>query len=138
MVYHEYDADGWLIGWHEDADRPRSTTADPSPIPADCAIWANGAWAHDRSRRDARTLANARGSGVDAVQAHLDATSQAWGYDDIFTAVTYADEPEDPQFQAEGRALRKWRSKVWRACYASTATTVDGLLADLPPVPANP
>lgn len=82
--------------------------------------------------------AEARAAAVRAVQAHLDATARAWGYDDIFTAVTYADEPEAPQFQAEGRALRKWRSKVWRACYASTATTIDGLLADLPPVPVKP
>lgn len=52
-----------------------------------------------------------------AVQSHLDATAQSLGYDDIKTAVTYADEPAVPKFQAEGQALRAWRSLVWDKCY---------------------
>lgn len=51
------------------------------------------------------------------VQEHLDAAAQGLGYDDIRSAVTYADEPAVPKFQAEGRALRAWRSEVWAACY---------------------
>lgn len=57
---------------------------------------------------------------VAAVQAALDAAAQAHGYDDIFTACTY-DGDEDPAFSAEGKAFKKWRSKVWRACYAAQA-----------------
>lgn len=56
-----------------------------------------------------------------AVQAHLDAPAQALGYDDIKTAITYADEPAVPRFQAEGRALRAWRSRVWDRCYGVLA-----------------
>lgn len=52
-----------------------------------------------------------------AVQDHLDAVAQDAGYDNIFTACTYADEPSVPQFQAEGQALRAWRSEVWAACH---------------------
>lgn len=52
-----------------------------------------------------------------AVQSHLDATAQSLGYDDIKTAVTYADEPAVPKFQAEGQSLRAWRSLVWAKCY---------------------
>lgn len=52
-----------------------------------------------------------------AVQSHLDATAQSLGYDDIKTAVTYADEPAVPKFQTEGQALRAWRSMVWAKCY---------------------
>lgn len=52
------------------------------------------------------------------VQRHLDAKAQELGFDNIFTAVTYADEPSVPSFQAHGLALRSWRSKVWGACYA--------------------
>lgn len=52
------------------------------------------------------------------VQSHLDAQAQALNYDDIRTAVTYADEPAVPRFQAEGIALRAWRSRVWDAAYA--------------------
>lgn len=51
------------------------------------------------------------------VQDYMDAIARSYGYDDIRTAVTYAEEPSVPKFQAEGRALRAWRSAVWQACY---------------------
>lgn len=75
------------------------------------------------------------------VQAHLDAQAQALGYDSIFTAVTYADEPAVPKFQADGQALRAWRSLVWEAGYALLAQvqageapipTPEALIASLP------
>lgn len=53
----------------------------------------------------------------DAVQEYIDAKARTMGYDDIKTAVTYAEEPSVPQFQKEGRALRAWRSVVWESCY---------------------
>ncbi|RIY41936.1 hypothetical protein [Neopusillimonas maritima] len=52
------------------------------------------------------------------VQRHMDEAARALGYDDIKSAVTYAEEPAVPKFQAEGRAFRAWRSLVWAACYA--------------------
>ncbi|MCY9814479.1 hypothetical protein [Aeromonas caviae] len=55
------------------------------------------------------------------IQAHLDATAHQFGYDDMKTAVTYADEPAVPKFQQEGQALRAWRSLVWEAVYAELA-----------------
>lgn len=79
-----------------------------------------------------------------AVQAHLDAAAQALGYDDIKSAVTYADEPSVPRFQADGQALRSWRSQVWALCYEildavqsgrRDAPTVEGLIAELPTAP---
>lgn len=51
------------------------------------------------------------------VQEYMDAMARALGYDDIATAVTYAEEPAVAKFQAEGRAFRAWRSLVWAACY---------------------
>jgi hypothetical protein len=68
------------------------------------------------------------------VQAHLDAQARAMGYDDIATAITYADEPAVPQYQAEGQALRAWRSKCWAACFAAlpTAKTTADVIAALP------
>jgi hypothetical protein len=48
-----------------------------------------------------------------AVQRHLDATARQMGYDNIVTAISYADENAVPRFQAEGQALRLWRSQVW-------------------------
>lgn len=79
-----------------------------------------------------------------AVQSHMDAAAQAMGYDDIKTAVTYADEPSVPRFQAEGQALRAWRSLVWAKCYQLLdevqsgmrgRMTPDQVIAELPPPP---
>lgn len=52
------------------------------------------------------------------VQEYMDSMARALGYDDIKTAVTYAEEPAVPRFQNEGKALRAWRSMLWAACYA--------------------
>lgn len=75
------------------------------------------------------------------VQTHMDTSAQVAGYDDIKTAVTYADEPAVPRFQAEGKAFRAWRSKCWAYCYEQLALiqggkraqpTIPELLAELP------
>ena len=91
----------------------------------------------------APTADHIRTARVAAVQAHLDATANTRGYDTIYTAVTYADEPAVPRFQAEGRAFRAWRSLVWAHCHqvladvqAQTRTipTEAELLAELPQI----
>jgi hypothetical protein len=58
-------------------------------------------------------------------QAQLDGAARALGYDNILTAVTYADEPAVPKFQTEGQRLRRLRSLVWEECY-SMLTEVQG------------
>lgn len=78
----------------------------------------------------------------DDVQAWLDGTAKDVGYDDIKSAVSYADEPSVPQFQAEGRAFRAWRSLVWEAGNQILAEVLSGarpkpassaaLIAELP------
>lgn len=65
----------------------------------------------------------------DAVQAHMDIEAQRYGYDDIKTAVTYADEPAVKKFQVEGAAFRAWRSLVWAACYDHMDAVADGTVA---------
>lgn len=78
-----------------------------------------------------------------AVQAHMDEQARALNYDDIKTAVTYADEPAVPKFQAEGVVFREWRSLCWAHCYAAMAAvhlgerdiqTAEELIAELPPL----
>lgn len=61
-----------------------------------------------------------------AVQVRLDAAAIAAGYDDIKTAVTYAEEGAVPRFQAEGLAFRVWRSMCWGYCYAQLAAVQSG------------
>lgn len=61
-----------------------------------------------------------------SIQAHLDSAAVAAGYDDIRTAVTYAEEPAVAKFQAEGRAFRAWRSLVWDYAYAQLDAAMAG------------
>jgi len=80
------------------------------------------------------------------IQQHMDAEAQALGYDDIATAVTYAEEPAVPKFQAEGQAFRAWRSQVWAYGYALIDAVMAGererpdlqsLLSELPALEIN-
>ncbi|MGC3961913.1 MAG: hypothetical protein QM803_00950 [Rhodocyclaceae bacterium] len=90
--------------------------ADVTPLePPPFAIWdtSTQSWTVDEAVKT-----NAlRAAMVDAVQDHLDRRAQALGYDDIKTAVSYAEEPSVPRFQIEARSLRAWRSAVWAHCY---------------------
>jgi len=82
-----------------------------------------------------------------AIQTHLDSVAQAWGYDNVYTAVTYADEPTVKAFADEGKALRAWRSRVWAAARQTLADvqsgktplpTIEEFIASLPAIPARP
>jgi len=60
------------------------------------------------------------------VQARIDDVARSFGYGDpnrpqvspILHAVSYADEPAVPRYQAEAQALRAWRSHTWAAAAA--------------------
>ncbi len=113
-----------------------ATEIAPPPIPAGMkAVLSDGAWALEAippATTDDAEAATARELPAElpppsleqrltalqaAVQDYLDAMARSLGYDDIRTAVTYAEEPAVPKFQAEARALRAWRSHVWLACH---------------------
>lgn len=61
-----------------------------------------------------------------AVQAHMDAIAQTRGYDNMLSAVSYADEPAVPAFQVDGLAFRAWRSTVWAKCHQVLAEVQTG------------
>lgn len=63
---------------------------------------------------------------VALVQGHMDAAARALRYDSIANAITYAEEPAVPKFQAEGIAFRAWRSLVWARCYEILAEVESG------------
>ncbi|MDR7865174.1 MAG: hypothetical protein RIN56_00070 [Sporomusaceae bacterium] len=69
---------------------------------------------------------------INVVQANMDAAAQALGYDDIKSAVTYADEPAVPKFQAEGQAFRAWRSRAWQYCYDQLDAITTGARTNVP------
>ncbi len=47
-----------------------------------------------------------------AAQSFMDSQAVAIGYENLLTAVSYADESAVPRFQADGQKLRVWRSLV--------------------------
>lgn len=57
-----------------------------------------------------------------AVEFLLNEKAAAYGFDSMISAVSYADEPAVPKFQADGKALRKWRSEVWAAYFELVAS----------------
>lgn len=59
------------------------------------------------------------------VQARLDQFALTKGYDDIKSAVTYADST-DPVFAAEGARARALRDLTWRAFYTYVPKVLDG------------
>ncbi|MFU2067732.1 hypothetical protein ACLQ9R_01515 [Bordetella hinzii] len=80
---------------------------------------------------------------VALVQKYMDDAARALRYDSIANAITYADEPSAPKFQAEGLAFRAWRSLVWEKCYEILDEVQSGargipsdeeLIGELPPL----
>ena len=78
---------------------------------------------------------------MDEVQRYMDKTAQEYGYDDLKSAVTYADEPIVEKYQKEGQGFREWRSLNWIYCEQvfsdvkaglRTAPTYEELIAELP------
>lgn len=78
---------------------------------------------------------------IGAIQHFMDDAAKKYGYDDIKSAVTYAEEPAVPKFQAEGKAFRAWRSKCWDYGYKQLAAveagdrqqpTIEDIIAELP------
>lgn len=76
-----------------------------------------------------------------AVQRHMDALAVSFGYDNLISVITYAEEPAVPRYQAEGQAFRAWRSACWLACEQMLAAVKAGersapthaeLIAELP------
>lgn len=78
-----------------------------------------------------------------AVQQHMDARAVTFGYDNLISVITYAEEPAVARYQAEGQAFRAWRSACWHTCEQMLAAVIAGersapthdeLLAELPPL----
>lgn len=99
--------DAWAL-----IDIPPEPVTEPAPAPAPEPV---------EPTREERLKAL-----DDVVEHALEATARAFGYASMDRAVSYADEPAVPKFQAEGQALRAWRSLVWAACYELLAQVEAG------------
>lgn len=80
------------------------------------------------------------------VQAFMDQTAKSNGYENLISAISYADEEAVPSFQQDGKDFRAWRSLVWQYVYAELALWHDEperasslleLLQDLPALPGE-
>lgn len=123
---------GCYLGAFDGAEPPVGSIEVPS-APSDARQpWTGSAWGSiPVTAEDFKA----------AIQAHMDAAAVAIGYDDIKTAVTYADEPSVTKFQNEGRAFRAWRSQCWAYGYQEMdkvlvgqrqMPTVSEMIAELP------
>lgn len=90
----------------------------------------------------AAQAANIKAQVAAAVQRHLDAAVAERGYSSAAAAVSYVGDP-NPQWDAEGGAVRDWRSAVWTVCFAALDAvlagerpplTPDEMVAELPPL----
>lgn len=88
---------------------------DPPPSALHVIDPATQSWVREETDDEKKEAVRVR------LQKVMDDAARAIGYDDIKTAITYADEPAVPRFQAEGQAFRVWRSRVWAACYEHPA-----------------
>jgi hypothetical protein len=79
---------------------------------------------------------------ADAVQRHLDVAVAPRNYASAAAAVSYVGDP-NPQWDAEGRAVRAWRSAVWTTCFTALDDVLAGrrdpltpeeMVAELPPL----
>lgn len=87
-----------------------------------------------QSEKDAHEAEQAISQAIASVQGMLDSTAQSKGYDNINSAIGYAEEPSVEKFQLEGKAFRQWRSLCWAKCYELQAGGVmpDDLLSEMP------
>ncbi len=132
MKYYIDDQNHYLGGWD---DNPPAGAREV-PLPPDDARqpWLGDHWG---------PVPISLQGHIAAAQNLLDSSAQAYGYDSIASAVTYAEEPAVPKFQAEGQAFRAWRSLVWAYGYEQLALveagerpapTIPEFIAELPPL----
>jgi hypothetical protein len=87
--------------------------------------------AAEKAERDAAIQAQTTAMFEQAVQAKMETAANERGYDSLFTAISYADEPAVARFQADGQAFRRWRSLVWDFAH----TELNAVLAGEKPQP---
>jgi len=137
---YQWDESGFFLGAQEfgESDRmpERSTpTAPPELSGTEVARWTGQGWEKLAKAPDPDPVQEpveaviARYEG--AVQNQLDSAAKARGYDSLFTAISYAEEPAVPRFQADGQAFRRWRSLVWDYAH----TELNAVLAGDKPQP---
>lgn len=74
MIHYDYDANGWLLGWHDGDPRPNSTPLDYQPIPPRRARFNGTYWTDDPAQEQADAAA------VQAAESERTGRAQAVAY----------------------------------------------------------
>lgn len=53
---------------------------------------------------------------MSAVQVHMDSKAREYGYDNLISVISYANEPIVTKYQKEGQGFSEWRSLCWAHC----------------------
>jgi len=148
-VVYQTDQDGFFVAVAEADESPIEPGVflipagcvempPPEPYAGMAARWVDGQWVLEtilvaptappepESVIEPQTPENVRQAFVDAIQLHMDNTARHFGYDDIKSAVTYAEEPAVEKFQLEGRGFRTWRSVIWAYAYDQLEKVTSG------------
>jgi len=80
----------------------------------------------DQAEKDAYEAQQLIDQASAILESTLDNKAKEYGYDNIKTAVTYADEPIVEKFQLEGIEFRRWRSLVYAYGYEQLARIESG------------
>lgn len=130
----QLDRNGFLIGVSEPEESPLEPGAllipagailakEPERIPGMVPKFdpAMGEWLQVQQ---SKVLATPSGglddaaTGEKAVQILMDNRARAMGYESLLVGISYAGEDSVPEYAADGKKLRAWRSAVWQWFYA--------------------
>jgi hypothetical protein len=122
MIFYEYDTDGWLVGWHLDPARPRSTSTDYAPIPPARARWVESiGWTEDVAREAAELVAPRLARAWSAADAHAQAGMDA---NSRTSLLWLAVDPSCPAWRRERiLAVQAWWAATW-AHYATVKARI--------------
>ena len=134
-AYYQWGLDGYLIGSidvDETGPLPFRTTFNKPPklTGKQVARWTGSEWEKLAQAPTPEPIQEpieaviARYEG--AVQGAMESAARQRGYDSLFTAISYAEEPAVPRFQADGQAFRRWRSLVWDYAHTELGAVLAG------------
>ena len=137
-MYYRLKEDGSILDWSESQYTKDCLYTEKEIVVA----WNGARYISGEEPQEPIELVNKRIQKqlTDAVQSVLDSKARELNYDSCLSVCSYVDTGV-AKFDAEGRAFRKWRSKVWEKGYEILDEVQEGkreipteeeLLAELP------
>ena len=140
MIFYRWDEEGLFIGQVEADEAGElpiccTPTKPPKLTGKQVARWTGSGWEKLAQAPSPEPIQEPIDSVIaryeGAVQGAMEFAAKQRGYDSLFTAISYAEEPAVPRFKADGQAFRRWRSLVWDYAH----TEMNAVLAGEKPQP---